>query len=114
MKSIFKWAGQRLPTDHTHPHLPHVELFEHDDGLRMQTRDATGFVVGVDLNVTARIELSRALIGKKPISALPADERIAYAQALLEGTDAGVAQLKPGDQIHVQRGLHSGKDKFSK
>lgn len=46
--------------------------------------------------LSARIDMSRALLSQHRISDLPAAERVAYAQALLEGTDYSVQDMRGG------------------
>lgn len=91
-KQVFAYTAPTNP----HGSTPYLQIFqtEGQSEQRITMRDATGFIASTTIPLSARIDMSRALLSQHRISELPAAERVAYAQALLEGTDYEV-QIKP-------------------
>lgn len=69
---------------------------EGDSVQLISARNSDGVVSSVEITLSARLDMSRALMGKQSFKALSDEEKVSLAQAVLEGTKYVVAY--PSDE----------------
>lgn len=95
LAQVWGWTGPTRLEGAT----PYVQIFqqEYSSDQVVAIRNENGGISTIMIPVGARLEMARALMGSKTASTMMSiDEKVAYAQAVLSGTDYSVVMESDG------------------